>query len=67
MSADDILKYISYFSSKLSPKKIFCMKFQSLFSGKNKKNVIILLSAESGHSMLSVNGIIISDYNSQFG
>ena len=31
------------------------MKCQILFSGKNKKNLINLLSAESAHSVLSVN------------
>ena len=31
------------------------MKCQSLFSGKNKKNIINLLSAEFAHSTVSVN------------
>ena len=31
------------------------MKCQILFSGKNKKNIISLLSAEFAHSMVSVN------------
>ena len=30
----------------VSPNESICMKFQSLFSGKNKKNIINLLSAE---------------------
>ena len=30
------------------------MKYQILFSRKNKKNIISLSSAESGHSMVSV-------------
>ena len=30
------------------------MKYQILFSGKNKKNIISLLSADSAHSMVSV-------------
>ena len=45
ITADDILKYFSYFyrkigfaiSCKLSPQETICMKCQSLFSGKNKK------------------------------
>ena len=53
-SADDILKYFSYFlqkkgfdiSCKLSPVETICMKCQILFSGKNKKTVTNLLSAE---------------------
>ena len=52
-SAENILKYISYFSQKtgfdisckLSPLETICMKCQMLFSGKNKKN-ISLSSAE---------------------
>ena len=48
-SADNILKYFSYFSQKigfdisckLSPVETICIEFQSLFSGKTKKNVII--------------------------
>ena len=44
-SADDILKYFSYFSQKtgfdisrkLSPQETICMKWQSLFVWKNKK------------------------------
>ena len=48
-------KYFSCFSHKigfdisykLSPCETVCMKYQSLFSGKNEKNIINLLSAES--------------------
>ena len=56
ISADYILKYFSYFpqktgfdiSCKLSPKETICMKCQSMFSSRDKKNVIInLSSAES--------------------
>ena len=62
-SADDILKYFSYFSQKtgfdisckLSPKKTICMKCQILFSGKNKKNNIILSSAENAQRVVKVN------------
>ena len=39
-SADDILKYFSIFSQAI------CMECQILFSGKNKKNITILSSAE---------------------
>ena len=59
--SSDILKYFSYFSQKigfdiackLSP----CMNYQSLFSGKNKKNIVNLSSAEFAHSGLSVKHI----------
>ena len=52
-SADDMLKFFSYFfqktgfdiSCKLSPMETICMKSQFLFSVKNKEN-INLLSAE---------------------
>ena len=53
-SADSILKYFSYFSQekgfdiscKLSPLETIFMKCQILFSGKYKKNIINLSSAE---------------------
>ena len=51
-TADDILKYVSRktgfgISFKLCPPyETICMKCQSLFSRKNKKNIINLLSAE---------------------
>ena len=35
------------------------MKCQILFSGKNKKNLIILSSAESAHSMVSVRTVCL--------
>ena len=53
-AAEDILNwYFSYFSQetgfgiscKLSPLETICMKCQNLFSGKNKQNIINLLSA----------------------
>ena len=51
-SADNILKYFTYFSQKtgfdISCK--ICMKCQILFSGKNKKNTINLSSAENAQS-----------------
>ena len=61
-SADDILKYFSYFSqktgydisSKLSPKETICLKCQILFSGKNKKNIINLSSAENAQRVVKV-------------
>ena len=62
ISADDILKYFSYFSQKidfdisckLSLKETICMKYQSLLSGKNKKNIISLSSAELAHRLIKV-------------
>ena len=44
ISADNNLKYFSKkigfdISCKLSPQETICMKCQSLFSGKNKKNI----------------------------
>ena len=61
-SADNILKYFSYFSQKtgydisckLSPKETICMKCQILFSGKNKKNIINLSSAENAKRVVKV-------------
>ena len=55
LSADNILKYFSYFSQKtgydiscrLSPKETICMKCHILFSEKNKKNIVNLSSAEN--------------------
>ena len=60
------LKYFSYFikkigfetSCKLSPEEeTICMKCQILFSRENKKNIISLSSAESAHSVVSVNTV----------
>ena len=56
-SADGILKYISYLSQKtefdisckVSPLMTTCTKCQNLFSGKNKKNITNLSSAEVAH------------------
>ena len=54
-SADDILKYFSYFfpqkicfdiSGKLTPLETIYMKCQNLFSGKNKININNVSSAE---------------------
>ena len=50
----DILEYFSYFSQKtgfditckLSPMETICMQCQNLFSGKNKKNIIIAFGKE---------------------
>ena len=36
-----------------------CMKCQSLFSGKNKKNIINLLSAEFANSMVKIKGFLL--------
>ena len=62
-SAEDILKYFPYFSRKigfdfsckLSPKETICMKCQSLFSGKNKKNISGCRLLKFDPSMLSIN------------
>ena len=62
-SADDILNCFSYFSQKtgfdisckLSPLETICMKCQILFSRKNKKTIINLLSAELAQRVVKVN------------
>ena len=41
-------------SCKLAPKEIICMKFQSLISGKNKKSIINLSTAESAQRVEKV-------------
>ena len=41
-------------SCKLSPEETICMNCHILFSGKNKKNLISLPSAESAHNLVSV-------------
>ena len=61
ISADSILKYFSQqigfgISCKLSlERETVCMKCQSLFSGKNKKTIINLSSAESAQGAVSLN------------
>ena len=53
-----MMKYFSYLSQKtgfdisckLSPMETICMKCQILFSRKNKKNIVNLLSAELAQS-----------------
>ena len=55
-------KYFSYFSQKtgfgilckLSPAETICIKCQILFSGKNKKTIISLSSAESAKRVVKV-------------
>ena len=49
ISADDILKYFSYFSQTV------CMKCQIQFSGNKKKNVISVSSAEFAKRMVKLN------------
>ena len=44
----------SYILCKLSPMQTICMKCQSLIYGKNKKNMINLLSAEYAQSVVKV-------------
>ena len=41
-------------SCKSSPKETICMKCQILFSGKNKKNIINLSSAENAQRVVKV-------------
>ena len=61
-SADNILKYFSFVSQKtgfdisckLSPMETICIKCQIQFFGKNKKNIINLLSAECDHRVVKV-------------
>ena len=54
-SVDDILKYFSYFSQKTAfDMETICMKCQMLFSGKNKKNIINLSSAELAQRAVKV-------------
>ena len=66
-SADNILKYYSYFSQKtgfifhanfLQRTETICMKCQILFSGKNKKNIISLSFAELAQSLIKLNSKI---------
>ena len=44
--------YASYFARK---KDTICMKCQILFSGKNQKNIVNMLSAELAQSMVKGN------------
>ena len=61
-STVDNLKYVSYFSHKiscgisckLSSCETICMKYQILLSGKNEKNIINLSYAEFFHRKLRV-------------
>ena len=65
ISADNLKYFLVFFffffrkicldiSCRLSPLETMCMKFQSLFSGKNMKYIVHLSSAEFAQSMLSV-------------
>ena len=47
--------FIFLFFSEKPPEETTCMKCQRLFSGKNKKNIINLASAEFAHRVLKVN------------
>ena len=56
---NDILKFFEFFpENKIWHFKQFCMKYQILFFGKNKKNIIKLSSAEFAHSVYSINYLI---------
>ena len=46
-------------SCKLSPMETICMKCQSLFSGKSKKNIINLLSAEFAQRDVMVECVVL--------
>ena len=46
-------------SCKLSPEETICMKCQILFTGKNKKNIINLSSAENAQRVVKVKGTSI--------
>ena len=59
ISADNILKYFSYFSQEtgfvMSYKlETVCMKCQILLSGENKKNIIKLSSAHLAQRVVKV-------------
>ena len=66
-SADDILKYFFLFfqkigvdiSGKLSLNETICMKCQILFSGKNKKYINDLSSAEFAHRVVKINHLFV--------
>ena len=66
-SADDTLKYFSYFSQKtgfdiscqLSPQETIGMKCQSLFSGEKYKNISICHLLKILPSVLSVMAVIM--------
>ena len=45
--AENLRSVFSSLKSPSAPMETICMKFQSLFSGKNKKNIINLPSAKS--------------------
>ena len=52
------MKYFSYFSQKkASTLQANCLKCESLFSWKNKKNIISLLSKEFAHIVVKVNEV----------
>ena len=57
--SNTLLKYFLYISQKtrfdISCKLSICMKYQILFSGKNKKNITKLLSAELAKRVVNVN------------
>ena len=50
--------FFSYFPQKtgfdISPMETICMKYQTMFSGKNKKNIINLSSAEFSYRVVKV-------------
>ena len=66
---DDIFSYFSQntsfgISCKLSPLETVCMKYQNLFSGKNKKNMSICCLLKILPWMLSINWELFKMYHS---
>ena len=49
------IEICSYFSFESSPFETVCMEYQSLVSGKNKKNIINLSSAELAKRLAKIN------------
>ena len=65
-SADDMLKYFSYFSHKsfffiFHCMETICMKCQILFFGKNKKYIMNLSSAEFAVKMCTFQCVILPE------
>ena len=65
ISADDNLKYFSHFPRKSDLTfQANCKKFQSIFSGKNKKTIISLSSTELAQEVVKVEqGYFRTKYN----
>ena len=48
---------------QMSPMEIMCIKFQIQFSGKNKKNITNMLSAELAQRVVKVQALIVLGFN----